>query len=649
MTREDGNLLIAFTAFFVGLVSSRFWRIACLLLHRFYSTPHARDALHHQRQAVLRNSATPAGGAWVFGQLFWAWRGAARFVLLRTLPGFLTAVLCLTAFAAASGFSSRVSTGIGDEVLLDGNACALVDNTQLRTQADMDLVIARTAQLVDSAENYAQQCYSSNSTGMFNCDHFVVPKLPVSVDGQAPCPFQNGICRTNSSNLLLDTGYIDSHEHLGINAPTGERILFRHIYHCAPLRTDGYSSEFNGLVLNYTRYRYGSAIRGSSDNLTLQNYTFEIPSLNSQYQSQRDNFQSQFGANFRLISLPSNSFNGTVIPDQSEFIPGVDLQHPNGDSEVLFLVGNGVRFKQKMDDDWYRATVPGPQTFYGNVNGTETSYQPAEAASPMGCVQQYQYCNTMLPPESRCGPLGSYYDAALGAGPLFNLTAEQIWDNNTADSQLASQFLWFISAWPGSATLPEATVQVLGAKALISQQALRGGSQGPLPDNQWQLDIAHLWSTWLASFQASFVNTATGPRDTALTRFLRTPGDAYQQVMCNSQKIRSTDYTSVSIFGLGFVFVTGAVIIILSYIMEPLFECLERRQKHLSPKDIEWRANETFSLQQLAFHGLGRGLWMHGNLAVPRTQDRETFNSLAIVKDPRSSNEESQENVKLSS
>lgn len=48
-----GLLLLSFTATFVGFVASRFWRIITLILHRVYSTPEPRDALHHQRQVGM--------------------------------------------------------------------------------------------------------------------------------------------------------------------------------------------------------------------------------------------------------------------------------------------------------------------------------------------------------------------------------------------------------------------------------------------------------------------------------------------------------------------------------------------------------------------------------------------------------------------
>lgn len=51
LDKTSGNLLIAFTATFVGIVTAALWRIGCLLLHRIYSTPEPRDTIHHQRQA----------------------------------------------------------------------------------------------------------------------------------------------------------------------------------------------------------------------------------------------------------------------------------------------------------------------------------------------------------------------------------------------------------------------------------------------------------------------------------------------------------------------------------------------------------------------------------------------------------------------
>jgi hypothetical protein len=69
LSREDGNYLLSFTAFFIGFVSTRFWRIMCFILHNLFSTSTPRDALYHQQQAILRNSYSADSGLLVFVQL----------------------------------------------------------------------------------------------------------------------------------------------------------------------------------------------------------------------------------------------------------------------------------------------------------------------------------------------------------------------------------------------------------------------------------------------------------------------------------------------------------------------------------------------------------------------------------------------------
>jgi hypothetical protein len=62
VTRRNGDLLIAFTAFFIAFVGSRFWRIVSLALHRSYSTAQPSSAAHHQRQIILRNTDSADAG-----------------------------------------------------------------------------------------------------------------------------------------------------------------------------------------------------------------------------------------------------------------------------------------------------------------------------------------------------------------------------------------------------------------------------------------------------------------------------------------------------------------------------------------------------------------------------------------------------------
>lgn len=300
LNRTEGNLLIAFTAFFVGLVSSRFWRIACFVAHRVYSTPEPRDALHHQKQAILRNSASADSGLWALCQLAWTWRGTATRCVIRTFPAILTSAFCLVAFTTAGGFSSQISSGIGNEVLIKGDNCAIVLLDVVDAPVGMNLSVPWQSNAVNNAANYAQQCYCTpgpDTPGMFDCTSFATPNLPTIVNQKAPCPFQNGLCRSNDSNLVLDTGYIDTNKHLGINLPPGQNIQFRSVLQCAPLITEGHEWNATGVRENFTRYDYGQFYLGTP------NYTYEVQSLEYQYHGQDGSKFSTIGDSLRLVSV----------------------------------------------------------------------------------------------------------------------------------------------------------------------------------------------------------------------------------------------------------------------------------------------------------------------------------------------------------
>lgn len=102
------------------------------------------------------------------------------------------------------------------------------------------------------------------------------------MDTQAACPFHNSsICRTNFSNIHLDSGYIDLNKDLGVNAPEDQNIHFRTVLQCAPLETEGYTESVVGLRDNYTTYNYGPF-----DNV---DYTYMIEDLDMQYNIQDEN------------------------------------------------------------------------------------------------------------------------------------------------------------------------------------------------------------------------------------------------------------------------------------------------------------------------------------------------------------------------
>jgi hypothetical protein len=320
---RDAGFLSAFLALFVAVAGTSFWRIACFALHHALSSPRVpRDAIYHQRQAILRNAATATTGLMSFALLSWAWRPRKRtqsltaaaataaaaattqpateatatvaeesgvHSLRRTLPLLAFATATLAAFAAAGLFTARVATSMGDAVLLTGRNCGW------RNDTDFGAYISRAAaygiQRFGSSGDYAQRCYpdSNGSTEALSqaCPTFPRRRLAWRSVADAPCPFpgQGRVCKfaggasaaapgsgsgsgsagstsLSPGNLRLESGFIDSNADLGINLPPRDGFRFRNVVECAPLKTEGFVRRVtSGALRNHTRavYMYGAS------------------------------------------------------------------------------------------------------------------------------------------------------------------------------------------------------------------------------------------------------------------------------------------------------------------------------------------------------------------------------------------------------
>jgi len=108
-----------------------------------------------------------------------------------------------------------------------------------------------------------------------DCNTFVKSQIQTNFYGNTSCPFGN-ICSLENMSLLLDTGYLDTHSDFGLNAPTNQRLQYRKLIRCSPLKTRGFSSTQN-IAGNrtYTRYHYGRQQN--------KNYTSDYTSDNMWY------------------------------------------------------------------------------------------------------------------------------------------------------------------------------------------------------------------------------------------------------------------------------------------------------------------------------------------------------------------------------
>lgn len=274
LDQRDGGLLTAFLALFVSAAGAATWKITCYILHQSRTAPDSADGLHHQQQAILCNSATPVGASWQLAQLAWYWRKHVVKPVIRTLPLIALALLNFIFFGVASVFSSEVTRGAGNETLIQPTNCGLLNYSSGNWGG------VRVASLVGSnytwaASTYARACYE-NSYDPLTCSQYAVPNLSWTTNRNATCPFASEICLYGDEPAAyeMDTGLLDSHHHLGINAPEVNRLQLRKVTTCSPIQTKGFADRYNvtdpanqafGDMLE--RYMYGGS---ASTNYTWQ-------------------------------------------------------------------------------------------------------------------------------------------------------------------------------------------------------------------------------------------------------------------------------------------------------------------------------------------------------------------------------------------
>ncbi|KAI1737085.1 hypothetical protein F4680DRAFT_468324 [Xylaria scruposa] len=555
-TKAYGNLIIASMTIFVAFVANRLWNIICIALHRVYSTTEPRDTLHHQRQVILRNASSPGSGLSAFFCLLLAWRGTTIRRHLRLWPMIILASACLLGFMLSGSIFSAISIVSGNDVL---RRCLGSGNgTQMETYSYEYLPdkVGDLPELVHDASVYAHCCYNNTDSPCYmSCTSFFARHLPTNETvNRAECPFQGQICSSTNANLRLDTGYIDSNDHIGLNAPADERFAWRYVLHCAPLKTKNYTSH---------------------------------------------NFQ-----------------------------PIAELDRVDGDIIIVFLSGNGVLFREALDDDWYQATVPVNSDDSKDGSESALKYRPLNAASPMGCVQQMQWCNSAFPRDRGCGPLSGTYDAFLGAAPLFNLTSDEV-DAANSSRPISSKASSARLIWPALAVLssPASSLDLvianLGSRSLISQLLITNGVQWPIPIDQWQDDVKHWWETALASVQATFAKMTMTSFSAPLTN--------EEVKMCQSQKEKSTTYTSFSVLGLSLIILFGVVTIIISYILEPVFQWLSKKRNFRQHTHLEWVTNGALQLHRLAHdEEHSQSSWVRCDEEIPINNAENLLPSLDI-------------------
>jgi len=245
---RSANILISALALLVSLAGGATWRLFAYVLHQLrVRHPTQSNPFRQQVQTMLRNNGTPitalVDSVWM--SLAWAQTPYATFRTL--LPPALIAGLIVAGFGVFSVFVSTVATHSGDNINVlarPGPSCGGWDFNWTAVVFDQNIPVsfeAARAKVDDaqSARTYATWFYSMGRHPLAETSTiFPVSRLPYNVTKEQ-CPF-GGRCLSNDTSttqttIVFDTGVLDSHTHLGINAAPRDRSSVRHRMSCSPI------------------------------------------------------------------------------------------------------------------------------------------------------------------------------------------------------------------------------------------------------------------------------------------------------------------------------------------------------------------------------------------------------------------------------
>ncbi|KAJ5461178.1 uncharacterized protein N7458_002730 [Penicillium daleae] len=291
LTESGGGFLTAFLGIFIVFVGGGFWTIFSFILFEIGATKKPVDGLHLQHQVILRNSQSPWASFWEFFMLPCAWvkrpadgpvgrhfqtppKHFILNILFRCWSLSVWGLLVFIGWTAAGILSSEASKSAGTDTLIRSYNCG---TWEIPSVSNVSIPHFGFKLLSDSisAASYAGLCYGSNTNDP-RCKSFIKQQIPFSSRTDANCPFADGWCWYNDSAALeLNTGFIDSHEDLGINAPPEDRVKYHRVATCSVIKRGRYGLTNTSAGPIY-QYFYGP-ISGTSQ------WTFQYHEIESTF------------------------------------------------------------------------------------------------------------------------------------------------------------------------------------------------------------------------------------------------------------------------------------------------------------------------------------------------------------------------------
>ncbi|KAF2454026.1 hypothetical protein BDY21DRAFT_110715 [Lineolata rhizophorae] len=607
LSAQGASYLVAFLALFVGVVGNHLWSIICYAAFQLRSTLKPKDSFHHELQGILRNSTLAVAVAVLkISEAGWRWRNRTKGWVGKSAVAVVSIVLYTVGFAAAGILSSKVVRGNSSAVLIKRNdMCGELFLPILsdRSKYEEQMVEPEFRQAFYQYQNEMYSLSSEldtycNSPSLMtaNCKSYATDLVHWTKEVRNSCPFNDNICMTNNS-IFFDSGMIDSHTHLGINAPKEDRVAYQSALECAPIVTEGFSQYYDNVAdllpeeyeteLNELPpqgawvYRYSTATETNPTGQTLRYSNLSVTT----FHEFTDSPQSRF--NLMAVTGKPNP-NAT-----NEFFPTAELQR-DGAITHLFFLSRGRQSLYPIEDPWFNATeeleIYPWEIEYGALDAI-TMYTSAEPIGVMGCAWSYKLCDL----SGREG--GDLCTPPLGTG-LDDEAKKRVLEESGIHLNERQ--------WQTLTRLRPATISFdltgfahfLGGRVLLASADEQ--DNGKLPDDQWMHEMEHLFGASMLGFQIRAFQFAAGFSDPIYAPYA-VPAPPEVSWTCATQRAIRPEYHSFSVLGLSIVLGVGGLFILANGLLTVV-----TRSKHqwLQKKEfarLEWDMLDMIALQHTAY------------------------------------------------
>lgn len=261
----------------------------------------------------------------------------------------------------------------------------------------------------------------------------------------------------------------------------------------------------------------------------------------------------------------------------------------------MFLAAHAINFAKPSDDPWFSAHRPNP----GPVN--RTYYFSDHLLSPLGCVEQFQFCN----PKKG--------DACTSLSGIVPATAAAKFTLDLSPMQSAIVDLLINAIYANNAIILQPT-------QLLADDTSNDGVQMPLPNNQWVIELQDMHNRVLAEIQRIIVDYARSPSSPTAKQFLVVPDKNYRSLCSMIRARTSGQFSSINTYGLALTVGLGTLIILANIFLESMIRCFQRRRKAAHRGVDTWVEDGLLQVHKNTLVLAGPEEWQNIDDAVPTTR-----------------------------